>query len=92
MSLQAKDDDFYMQLVEAVKQHKKVTDMTDDPLMKDYMGVWSELGVEETRAGTLVTMDGRLMVPEVTRNKILEALHRCHPGTPTMVANARHLY
>ena len=75
-----------------MRQHKKVTDMTDDAEKKDFLGVWSDLGVEETRAGTLFTMDGRLVVPEVARRKILEALHRCHPWAPTMVANARHLY
>ncbi len=40
----------------------------------------------------LVTVEGQLLVPEVARQKVLENLHRCHPGKPTMLANARHLH
>ena len=92
MALQAGDDYFYKRFVDAVKQEKKVTEFSNDAEMKDYMGVWDELGVEETRVGPLITVDGRLMVPKVARMRILENLHSCHPGKPTMITNAHYLY
>ena len=92
LSLQGAEDEVYTKLVESVRQHLKVTDVCNEAIMKDFLGVWSELGLEETRAGTLLTMDGRLVVPHVARGQLLNTLHRCHPGVPTMLEQARHLY
>ena len=92
LAIQARDDNMYQQLLDALRQERKVTEYPNNHEMRDFFGVWDKLGIEETRAGPLITVDGRLMVPEVARKKILENLHRCHPGKPTMMANARHLY
>ena len=92
LPLQAKDDTLYQEVLEAIKEEREVTDYPNNHVMRAFFGVWDELGIEETRAGPLVTVEGRLLVPEVARQKVLENLHRCHPGKPTMLANALHLY
>ena len=92
MALKACDDKLYQEVIKAVKEGKEVTDYPKGHEMTPFFGVWGELGIEETRAGSLVTVGSRLLVPEASRQKVLENLHRTHPGKSTMIANARHLY
>ncbi len=80
MAIQASDDKLYQEIIKAVQEGKEVSDYPKGHEINAFFGVWGELGIEETRAGPLVTVGGRLLVPEASRLKVIENLHICHPG------------
>ena len=92
LALLASDDVSYQEVVKAIMEEKAVTDFPVSHSIRSLAGVWDELGLEETRQGPLVSVGGKLYVPECARQSILEKLHLTHPGKSMMATTAREWF
>ena len=91
----AKEDEVYSRLVQAVhtKTKAQVKSLLPTDPLRQFLSFWDELSIYENEEGRLVTYQAhRIVVPSTQRRRLLELLHRGHPGVVKMRQYAKQMY
>ena len=87
-------DEKYLELIQALRENKKASNLPPTHYGKNFTSVWHELSLLDDEEHTLVLLDStRVLVPEGARQKILQLLHLSHCGlTKTKQLAKQHYY
>ena len=85
----ARQDDDYKTLHAALRQGRDINNVPKTHPARAFRDAWNELSIH----GDLIVFQGRrIVVPDAGRKKVLELLHRGHPGIVRSTQLARKTY
>ena len=88
---EAKADQAYQKIREAVKGGKVPRDLPTSHPAQKFQGQWDALSTTPELQGLLL-YHGRIVVPEAAKTEVMKTLHVQHTGESKTLANARQLY